>query len=81
MYNGYLSVANYGLPHSSCYLACWEFSNMARTCTVMNPRDSYQSVGGCGDIGKDAVFFFFFLIEQCLTKRWPMVTQLEEQNN
>lgn len=55
---------------------------MARTCTVMNPRDSYQSVGGCGDIGKDAVFFFFFfLIEQCLTKRWPMVTQLEEQNN
>lgn len=43
-------------PHSSCHLKCWEFPNRTRTCTlsVMDPRDSYQSAGGCGDGGKDA---------------------------
>jgi hypothetical protein len=42
---------------------------MARTCTVMNPRDSYQSVGGCGDIGKDAVFFFFFFPNRAVSDK------------
>lgn len=54
---------------------------MTRTCTVVHPRDSYQSAVGCRDVGKDAIYFFFFLIEQCQIKGLPMVTQLEEQNN